>query len=76
MRKSLWIVMAAIISNGWAVELLMTEELFGVSAVDERLDILSEGLNMPPIMKHGQVPVLNQGGGMRLFISIQSVQGL
>jgi len=55
------------ISNGWSIELPISKTLFGVSATDKRLDFLGQGLEMQPIMKHGQVPVLNQGGGYAII---------
>lgn len=51
-----------------AHELPLADHLFGVSALHEDLDQLSEGLKMPPILKHGQVPVLNQGGGYAIVL--------
>lgn len=51
------------ISSFHAIELPLSQNPFGVLAADEALDYLSKGLKMPPILKHGQVPVLNKGGG-------------
>ena len=40
---------------------------YGVVATHRDLDELSQGLEMPAVMKNGQVAVLNPGGGYAII---------
>lgn len=46
-----------------ATQLPLSNDKFGVLATNENLDLLAKNLEMPEVLKHGQVRVLNPGGG-------------
>jgi len=67
MKKYLLIAFLGLVTHMIALELPSSNDPFGLLATNENLDALSKELTMPPILKHGQVPVLNPGGGYAII---------